>query len=107
MNTKKISSFPSQIINNSLGNFQTTLSSVKSSLSNVVYDDALKGAIQKCIDTFQELIFHASSNSEEFQGKREEKTKQIVKLKEKQREGTITTEEQNQLDKLIKEVYGH
>lgn len=105
MAAKKISRFPSQVINDSLGNVQITLLSAKSSLHHLMYDDALKAAIEKCIETFQELISYTFRASSDWRDETEKKTRRARELRQNKRTKKLTEAEEKELNKLEQEDY--
>jgi hypothetical protein len=100
--TKK---FPSQQINNSLSNGLQILINAKSSAEKLIHDNAIQEVIIKSINTFKDLFAHAVKNSDDWISNEENKRREAIKLKQKERQGTITKKERERLEQLKRDGF--
>jgi hypothetical protein len=97
--------FPSKQLNNSISNVKNILTTVKLLTEKVVTDESLKPVLNKCIEVFQGLLVHAASSSDDWANEIEAKAREAQRLRRKQHQGIINSEELERLEQLKDEGY--
>lgn len=94
--------FPAQELQKSLDNIQGLLDAAKPLAEELVLDEKVKEAIAKCIEALQALLSQEDKN---WQQPVEHEAMEVVRLRKKKRNGTITWEELERLKQLESKSY--